>query len=97
MTFKVCLNNNFFAIGNLVASANGIHYELGKDYGPHQAINGDTGISWGNLCVIVGALSPWFQLDMAESYCIHSVKVFDRAFGDGGGKFLYTNDYLMLN
>ena len=74
---------------------NEIHYEPGKDYGPHQAINGDTGISWGNLCVIVGALSPWFQLDMAESYCIHSVKVFDRAFGDGNGKFVYASDYLM--
>ena len=74
-----------------------IHYEIGHDFGPHKAINGDTNANWGNLCIAAAAPSPWFQLDMAESYCIHSVRVYDRAFGDGGGKFLYTNDYLMLN
>ena len=61
------------------------------DYGPHKAIDG---LYHYNDEPVVGKLdslthtlteqSPWIELDLQESYCINSVKFWDRAEGRVG-------------
>ena len=64
-----------------------------KDYGPGKAIDGlyhysDEGIGSGDSLLVTGVRqSPWIQLDLRESYCIYSVKIWDRAEGVTARRF----------
>ena len=62
-----------------------------NDYGPYKAIDGlyhyddEPGMTrLDSLVVTLVEKSPWIELDLQESYCINSVKVWDRAEGSGG-------------
>ena len=74
--------------GDVVASLSTQHV-ASNDYGPHKAIDGlyhyiDEPVvgSHGSLVVTEAEQSPWIELDLQESYCINSVKVWDRADGN---------------
>ena len=60
-------------------------YHGRNDYGPNKAIDGVTTNEWKSMVVTLGETSPWIQLEFTTNYCIHSVKIFDRAFGDDRG------------
>ena len=66
-------------------------YTGSYDYGPHKAIDGlyhyhdEPGVGqYDSLTAILGEQSPWIELDLQESYCINSVKTWDRADGVAG-------------
>ena len=67
------------------------------DYGPAKAIDGFTGASWNSLVVSSEEVSPWIQLDLAIDYCIHSVTIFDRAFGVSHGNLLWLTTTWIRN
>ena len=82
--------------GKINATSSGVFVPLPyKDFGPGKAIDGlyhysDEGI--GNLDSLVVTdvrQSPWIQLDLRESYCINSVKIWDRAEGVPAGRFQF--------
>ena len=59
-----------------------------KDNGPHKAIDGlyhyndEPGVGqYDSMVITQTEQSPWIELDLQESYCINSVKVWDRADG----------------
>ena len=62
-----------------------------KDNGPHKAIDGlyhyndEPGVGqYDSMVITLVEQSPWIELDLQESYCINSVKVWDRAEGSVG-------------
>ena len=78
----------FCLLGNISATSSSQYYG-DQDYGPNVAIDGNTEVSWSNVAATLEELSPWIQVDLNFDYCIHSVTVFDRAFGDSTGKYIY--------
>ena len=67
------------------------------DYGPAKAIDGITGASWNSLVVSFIEVSPWIQLDLAIDYCIHSVTIYDRAFGVSHGNLRWLTTTWISN
>ena len=58
------------------------------DFGPYKAVDGlyhyndEPGVGqYDSLTITEAEQSPWIELDLQESYCINSVKVWDRAEG----------------
>ena len=73
--------------GDVVASLS-TQYVGSYDYGPHKAIDGlyhyndEPGVGqFDSLVVTLEEQSPWIELDLQKSYCVNSVKVWDRAEG----------------
>ena len=61
------------------------------NYGPHKAVDGlyhyndEPGVGqYDSLVSTLAEQSPWIELDLKESYCINSVKIWDRAEGSSG-------------
>ena len=61
------------------------------DFGPHKAIDGlyhyndEPGVGqFDSVAITLKEQSPWIELDLQESYCINSVKIWDRADGIAG-------------
>ena len=42
-------------------------------------------------------VSPWIQLDLAIDYCIHSVTIYDRAFGVSHGNLRWLTTTWISN
>ena len=70
--------------GDVVASLS-TQYD---DFGPYKAVDGlyhyndEPGVGqYDSVTITEAEQSPWIELDLQESYCINSVKVWDRAEG----------------
>ena len=82
-----------FNAGDVVASLS-TQYVGNYHFEPYKAIDGvyhyndEPGVGqFDSLVATEAEQSPWIELDLQESYCINSVKVWDRAEGNSG-KFI---------